>query len=152
MHCDGKYLIRSFIQSIARCPAPLRLGTVKARFSFLSFSSPSLLFLFSFRVPPAFLFLPQNFVNNAITAMMPSGSPFVSQFPGPSFSLLASVVFRAGPTGRTNLCNEAGSFNILFSCIGEHELFGVSDEEAGNRVLEHLDILPGPLVWISEWC
>lgn len=157
MHCDGKYLIRSFIQSIARCPAPLSLGTVKARFSFLLFSSFSLLFLLSFRVPPAFLFLPQNFVNNAITAMMPSGSPydkegeaFVSPFPGPSFSLLASVVFRAGPTGRTNLWDEAGSFNILFSCIGEHELFGVCDEEAGNRVLEHLNILPGPLVWISE--
>lgn len=110
MHCDGKYLIRSFIQSIARCPVPLSLGTVKARFSFLFFSSPSLLFLFPFCVPPAFLFLPQNFVNNAITAVVPSGSPydkereaFVSQFPGPSFSLLPSVVFSAGPTGRTHL-------------------------------------------------
>lgn len=108
MHCDGKYLIRSFIQSIARCPVPLSLGTVKARFSLLFFSSPSLLFLFSFCDPPASLFLPQNFVNSATTAVVPSGSPYDKErrplFPNSLvFSLLPSVVFSAGPTGRTHL-------------------------------------------------
>lgn len=95
MHCNGKYLIRSFIQSIARCSMPLGYQ-VLSRHSFpsCSFSSPILLCLLSLCVLPTLLFLPQNFVNNLITAMMPSDCPgdreegrkiFISQFSGPSF-------------------------------------------------------------------
>lgn len=113
MHCNGKYLIRSFIQSIAPCSMPLSYQ-VLSRHGFPSCfsSSPSFLWLLSLCFLPTVLFLPQNFVNNAITAMMPSDCPgdreegrkiFVSQFSGPLFSLLASVVFCMGSIGRTNL-------------------------------------------------
>lgn len=134
MHCNGKYLIRSFIQSIARCSMPLSYQ-VLSRHSFpsCSFSSPILLCLLSLCVLPTLLFLPQNFVNNFITAMMPSDCPgdreegrkiFISQFSGPSFSLLASIVFCTGPTGRLNPCAKHGALIYYSALLGSMRSLG----------------------------